>query len=108
MQTTLKALSEPNRLRMVEVLVDGPRAVGEIVAELEISQPLVSKHLSVLSEAGLVEVHRVAQQRIYTLKAKPFKEFNSWLEPYRRLWEAKFDRLDRVLAEEKKNMLKAR
>lgn len=104
MQTTLKALSEHNRLRIVGFLIDGPHAVGEIVLELDISQPLVSKHLRVLSEAGLVEVHQAAQQRIYTLRAKPFKELDSWLESYRRLWGERFDRLDNILAEEKKKI----
>ncbi|MBI2134672.1 winged helix-turn-helix transcriptional regulator [Candidatus Woesearchaeota archaeon] len=104
MQATLKALSEPNRLRIVDVLIDGPHSVGEIVIELEISQPLVSKHLSILSEAGLVEVHQVAQKRIYTLRAKPFKEMDSWLVSYRRLWGEKFNRLDKLLEEEKNKL----
>jgi DNA-binding transcriptional ArsR family regulator len=102
MQTTLKALSEPKRLRLVDVLAEGPHSVGELVKELELSQPLVSQHLGVLSEAGLVEVRREAQRRIYKLTAKPFKELDSWLEPYRRLWEAKFDRLDLLLDDEKR------
>lgn len=99
MNATLTALAEPNRLQIVELLLGGPRPVGEIVDQLRLSQPQVSKHLRVLSTAGLVEVRPQAQQRIYRLKAQPFKELDEWLESYRRLWEERFDRFDAVLQE---------
>lgn len=104
METTLKILSESNRLRIVQVLIERPHAVGEIVDDLELSQSLVSKHLHALSKAGLVEVQAVAQRRVYKLRAKPFQEIDEWLQSFRRLWENRFDRLDEVLAEEKKKM----
>src|ERR1700690_2845236 len=69
----LTALAEPNRMRIVELLRDGPRPVGEIAMRLRIRQPQASKHLHVLNEAGLVEVHPVAQQRIYQLRPKTFE-----------------------------------
>lgn len=97
MQATLSALAEPNRLQIVELLRRKPRAVGEIVACLGLRQPQVSKHLRVLSAAGLVEVHPVAQQRIYSLRAEPFRELDAWLERYRRVMDERFDRLDDVL-----------
>ena len=96
---TLSALAEPNRLRIVELLRDKPRPVGEIAKELLIRQPQVSKHLHVLSEAGLVEVHPVAQMRVYQLRPKPFEELDSWLETFRQLWEARLDTLDEYLQE---------
>jgi DNA-binding transcriptional ArsR family regulator len=74
----LSALAEPNRLRIIELLREQPYSVGEIAERLLIRQPQVSKHLRVLSEAGLVEVHPSAQQRIYQLQATPFKELDSW------------------------------
>jgi DNA-binding transcriptional ArsR family regulator len=101
MQTTLSALAEPNRLQIVELLRRKPRAVGEIVERLGLRQPQVSKHLRVLSDAGIVEVRPVAQQRIYSLRAEPFKELDLWLERYRRTAEERFDRLDDVLREQK-------
>ena len=101
MQATLSALAEPNRLQIVELLRRKPRAVGEIVSQLGLRQPQVSKHLRVLSEAGLVEVRPVAQQRIYSLRAAPFKELDVWLERYRRIVEERFDRLDDVLRDQK-------
>ena len=93
----LSALAEPNRLRIIELLRDGPRPVGEIAQRLRLRQPQVSKHLRVLSEAGLVEARPVAQQRIYHLQAKPFEELDSWLETFRRFWETRFDTLDNYL-----------
>src|SRR5947209_16081763 len=101
MQATLSALAEPNRRQIVELLRAKPRAVGEIVERLGLRQPQVSKHLRVLSEAGLVEVRPVAQQRIYSLRAEPFKELDVWLERYRRVVEDRFGRLDEILRDQK-------
>lgn len=97
MLTTLGALAEPNRLHIVELLRDGPRSVGEIAERLGLRQPQASKHLRVLSDAGLVQVHPVAQQRIYQLRPQPFHELDAWLESYRHLWDARFDRLETYL-----------
>ena len=96
---TLNALAEPNRLHIMEILQDGPRSVGEIVDRLGLHQPQVSKHLKVLVEAGLVEVERDAQRRIYKVRPQPFQELDNWLEPFRRTWEERFDRLDDYLQE---------
>jgi DNA-binding transcriptional ArsR family regulator len=99
MLATLSALAESNRLHIVELLRDGPRSVGEISERLQLRQPQVSKHLRVLSTAGLVEVHPVAQQRFYQLRAQPFHELDAWLESYRHIWDARFDRLETYLRE---------
>ena len=101
MQNTLSALAEPNRLQFIELLRRRPLAVGEIAVRLRLRQPQVSKHLRVLSDAGLVEVHPVAQQRIYSLRAEPFNELDAWLERYRRTVDERFDRLDDILREQK-------
>ena len=97
--TTLSALAEPNRLRIVELLRDRPRPVGEIAERLLIRQPQVSKHLRVLKEAGLVEVHPVAQQRIYLLQAKPFEELDTWVNTFKHIWNNRLDVLDEYLQE---------
>jgi DNA-binding transcriptional ArsR family regulator len=99
MDATLTALAEPNRKRIVELLRERPHPVGEIVLKLKLRQPQVSKHLRVLSEAGLVEVHPVAQQRYYSLRPQAFQELSSWVESYRRIWEEQMDRFDQVLQE---------
>lgn len=96
---TLSALAEPNRFHIVELLRKGPRPVGEIAFELQLQQPQVSKHLRVLSEAGLVEVRPIAQRRIYMLRPQPLREMNIWLEKFRRMWEERFDQLDAYLLE---------
>ena len=97
MQEILSALAEPNRLQIVELLRRKPLAVGDIVERLGLRQPQVSKHLRVLSEAGLVEVEPVGQQRIYRIRAQALKEIDAWLEPYRRTWDERFDRFDEIL-----------
>ncbi|MDF2718869.1 MAG: TrmB family transcriptional regulator, partial [Paenibacillus sp.] len=89
--TTFSALAEPNRLDIIQLLCDGPMPVGEIADRLELNQPQTSKHLRVLSDAGLVEVQPVANKRIYKLRPQPFQEMDSWLDSYRRMWEERFD-----------------
>lgn len=106
MIATLAALAEPNRLRIVELLRDGPRAVGEISAELALRQPQVSKHLAHLKGAGLVAVRPVAQQRVYQLRAEPFAELAAWTERYRELWAERFDELDAVIDDLKRQETK--
>jgi DNA-binding transcriptional ArsR family regulator len=99
MKTLWTALTEPNRLYIVELLRDGPLTVGEITKRSGLQQPQVSKHLKVLSEAAIVEVHAQANRRIYTLRREPFQELETWLHSFRRLWEERFDRLDDYLLE---------
>jgi DNA-binding transcriptional ArsR family regulator len=94
---TLAALAEPNRLRIVELLRTGARPVGEIGERLDLAQPQVSKHLRVLKDAGLVDVEVRAQQRLYELRPEPLRELNEWLERFRAIWDARFDRLDDYL-----------
>ncbi len=97
--TTLNALAEPNRLYIVELLRDGPLAVGEIAERLDFLQPQTSKHLRVLSKAGLVEVQAVANRRIYKLRHKPFQDLDAWLESFQRVWDERFNRLDHYLSD---------
>jgi len=82
-------------------LRDGPRPVGHLVRRLRLRQPQVSKHLRVLSDAGLVDVRVDAQRRIYALRPAPLQELEAWLERYRQLWEGNFQRLDALLEEMK-------
>ena len=103
---TLSALAEPNRLRIVELLRDKPYPVGEIARRLVLRQPQVSKHLRVLSDAGLVKVRPAAQQRIYELQAKPFEELDNWVETFKRMWETRLDTLEEYLQELKEEQMK--
>jgi DNA-binding transcriptional ArsR family regulator len=71
--------------------------VGDIAGKLRLNQPQVSKHLRVLTDAGLVEVHPIANQRIYNLRPQAFRELDKWLESYRQLWDDRHDRLNEYL-----------
>ena len=91
---TFAVLAEPSRRRILDLLREGERSVGELVEDLRLSQPGVSKHLRVLREAGLVDVRVDAQRRLYQLRPAPLAEVDAWLEPYRRLWSARLDALE--------------
>ena len=100
--TTFELVAEPTRRRILDLLREGARPVGELVKLLGLSQPGVSKHLRLLREAGLVRVRRDGQRRWYELDPKPLAELDEWLEPYKELWEDRLDRLERHLEETRK------
>jgi DNA-binding transcriptional ArsR family regulator len=110
-----KALAEPSRLQIVDLLLTGPKTVNSVATKLGVRQPQASKHLQVLATSGLVEVRPDAQRRIYALRAQPLQELDLWLDRYRQLWEEQFERLDEVLEElqtkptkEKNNTVRSR
>jgi DNA-binding transcriptional ArsR family regulator len=94
---TFEVLAEPVRRRILDLLRERPRLVGELTAELGLSQPGTSKHLRVLREAGLVKVRADAQRRWYELNPAPLAEVDEWLAPYRWMWSDRFDALERHL-----------
>ncbi|MFE0150184.1 ArsR/SmtB family transcription factor [Nonomuraea sp. NPDC059007] len=96
-QLRMAAISEPNRFRIVELLRDGPRAVGDIVEALNLGQPQVSRHLRLLSEAGVVEATKQAQQRIYRLHPDAMRELSDWVLGFAVLWSGRMDRLGAFL-----------
>jgi DNA-binding transcriptional ArsR family regulator len=97
MAPPFQVLAEPNRRRILELLRIEERPVAELVRELSVSQPAVSKHLRVLREAGLVTVRPDAQRRVYRVSPEPLREIDRWLEPYRLLWSGRLDRLEEHL-----------
>jgi DNA-binding transcriptional ArsR family regulator len=94
---TFSVLAEPTRRRMLDLLLDRPRPVGELAELLGLSQPGTSKHLRVLRDAGLVRVRQDAQRRWYELRPEPLTEIDAWLAPYRRFWSGRLDALERHL-----------
>jgi DNA-binding transcriptional ArsR family regulator len=100
MHAALQALSEPHRMAILSMLADGERPAGDFVDALPIAQPTVSKHLSVLREAGLVTVRKDAQRRLYRLNPEPLKELDQWLARYRRFWTDRLDALEAHLDKE--------
>jgi DNA-binding transcriptional ArsR family regulator len=91
------AISEPNRRRLLNGLLDGPQPVSALVDAVGMSQPVVSKHLRVLRDAGLVSVEPDGQRRLYSINAEPLADLDAWLKPYRRFWSAKLAALERHL-----------
>lgn len=98
MLSTFEIVAEPNRREILDLLRRRDRPVHELVAELGLSQPAVSKHLRVLRESGLVTASVDAQRRVYRLQAAPLRELDSWVAPYRQYWEGNLDALERHLA----------
>lgn len=92
-----EVLAEPTRRRMLDLLLERPRLVGELSDQLNLTQPGTSKHLRVLREAGLVRVRPDAQRRWYELRPEPLAEVDAWLAPYRRFWSERLDELERHL-----------
>jgi DNA-binding transcriptional ArsR family regulator len=99
LDATFAALADPTRRAILARLARGEATVTELVAPFKLSQPAISKHLKVLEKAGLISRGRDKQKRPCRIAAEPLAEANEWLEDYRKIWEANFDRLDNLLEE---------
>ena len=97
MESAFAVLAEPNRRAILSVLSLSERSVNELMLELRMPQPSVSKHLKVLKNGGFVESRVEAQRRVYRLNPKPLQEVDAWLEPFRRFWSTHVDALERHL-----------
>jgi DNA-binding transcriptional ArsR family regulator len=97
MESVFEIIAEPNRRAILSLLVSSQQSVGEIERQLGMPQPTVSKHLRVLREAGFVESMVDAQRRLYRVKPEPLQEVEAWLAPFRQLWSAHVDALERHL-----------
>jgi DNA-binding transcriptional ArsR family regulator len=93
------AVAEPRRRQVLEAMGADELSVNEIVEKLGWNQPMVSKHLGVLKQVGLVEERRVGRQRLYRVNAEKLKPIYDWVTPFERYWNERFDRLDHVLEE---------
>ncbi|HVA61460.1 MAG TPA: metalloregulator ArsR/SmtB family transcription factor [Mycobacteriales bacterium] len=93
----LEVIADPTRRRILDAVRGGERSVAELVDTVGMHQPGVSRHLKVLRDAGLVEVRRDAQRRLYRLRAEPLREVDEWLEPYRAELAGRLDSLERHL-----------
>jgi DNA-binding transcriptional ArsR family regulator len=99
MTTAFEVLAEPTRRQVLDVLLSGPRPVGQLSSLLGQSQPGMSRHLRILRQAGLVSVRRVAQQRWYEIQPGPLAEIDAWLAPFRKEWSDRLSRLEDHLRE---------
>jgi DNA-binding transcriptional ArsR family regulator len=93
----LEVIAEPTRRRILDAVREGEQSVNDLVHRVGMHQPGVSRHLKVLRDAGLVEVRRDAQRRMYRLRAEPLMELDAWLEPYRAEWAGRLDSLEQHL-----------
>jgi DNA-binding transcriptional ArsR family regulator len=96
------AVAEPRRREILDVLAGGERPVNDLVRLLGLAQPQVSKHLRVLREVGVVDVRDEGRRRLYRLNGRPLKPIHDWVKNYERSWSDRFDRLDVVLEDLKK------
>ncbi|HJR46393.1 MAG TPA: metalloregulator ArsR/SmtB family transcription factor [Actinomycetota bacterium] len=96
------AVAEPVRRQILDALADGERRVNDLVVLLELPQPQVSKHLRVLREVGLVRVRPEGRERIYRLDGRSLRPIHDWVKNYERMWSERFDALDDVLEDLKK------
>ncbi len=96
------AVAEPKRRQVLEAIGTDELSVNQIVKKLGWNQPMVSKHLGVLKQVGLVEERRAGRQRLYRVNAERLKPIFDWVSPFERYWSERFDRLDQVLEEMKK------
>jgi DNA-binding transcriptional ArsR family regulator len=102
MAVVFDILAEPSRRELIGALRFGERSVNELASDVALSQPGVSKQLRIMLEAGFVAVRQDGQRRLYSLRPEPFQEVNDWMAEYRHIWEQRFDKLDRHLAEKKR------
>jgi DNA-binding transcriptional ArsR family regulator len=93
------AIAEPRRRQILSVLAGGERPVNDLVRELDVAQPQVSKHLRVLREVGAVEVRGEGRQRVYRLNGQALRPIHDWVKDFERTWAERFDQLDAVLEE---------
>ena len=99
MESAFTVLAEPNRRAILGLLATSERSVGDLERRLKLSQPSVSKHLRVLREVGLVQVHDRGRQRVYRLDGEPLRPIYEWVRRYEQTWNARYDLLDTVLDE---------
>lgn len=92
-----QALADPTRLRIVEAMKSRECAVGDIVERMDIHQSGVSRHLHILTEAGIVQMRPAGQKRLYSLRKEAFDQLDAWVAAYHRHWEARLDRFGAAL-----------
>jgi DNA-binding transcriptional ArsR family regulator len=96
------AIAEPRRRQILDTLAGGERPVNDLVAELGLAQPQISKHLRVLREVGLVDVRDEGRHRLYRLNGRPLKPIHDWIQTYEESWNDRFEALDDVVGELKR------
>lgn len=95
------ALAEPNRRRIIELIAKkGSLTATDISDRFDITPPAISQHLKVLRESQLVQMEKVAQRRIYRINADKLSEIEEWIQKLKKVWNDRFDRLDKILTKD--------
>lgn len=97
------ALADPTRRAVVERLTEGPASVSDLAAPHDMALPSFTQHLKVLEAAGLISTRKQGRVRMVNIEARPLSEAQKWLEHQRKIWEARFDRLDALVLELEQN-----
>lgn len=100
MDAAFRAISDPSRRQILDLLALGQRSAGELLEHFSFSQPALSKHLRVLREAGLVEAEAAGRRRVYALRGERLRSVSDWVSHYERFWSEKLDALGGVLDDE--------
>ena len=108
LDATFLALADPTRRAILARLALGEASVTELAEPFEMSQPAISKHLKILERAGLISVGQDAQRRPRRLEGQPLAEADAWIEQYREIWEANYQRLDGLLQQLQRRPRRAR
>jgi Predicted transcriptional regulators len=102
MRDVFEVIAEPSRRQLIQAMRHGARSVTQLAEEVGLGQPGVSKQLRLMFDAGFVDVRQEGQRRLYSLRPEPFRELGDWMNAYRHIWDARFDKLADHLAQKKK------
>lgn len=106
--SAFQMLADPNRMQIVQLLLDSERAVNDLVGRMAIQQSGVSRHLRILEQAGFVQTRAVGTKRMYSLRPERFQELDQWLSQYRQLWSARLDAFGYALETKQKRRAQKR
>ena len=101
MRDVFEVIAEPSRRQLIQAMRHGERSVNQLAEEVGLGQPGVSKQLRLMFDAGFVDVRQEGQRRLYSLRPEPFRELGDWMNEYRHIWDARFDKLATHLAQKK-------
>lgn len=101
-----QAIADPTRREIIGLLADSPQNLNAIAENFEVSRPAISQHIKLLEECGIIKIEQKGRERICYVQPRKIKEVDDWLQPYKKLWEDRFNQLDQVLEKMKKETKK--
>ncbi|MFX3626115.1 MAG: ArsR/SmtB family transcription factor [bacterium] len=101
-----QAIADPTRRNIISMVATDPQNLNSIAENFDMSRPAISQHIKYLEECGIIKIEQKGRERIVYVQPRKMKEIDDWLQPFKRLWEERFDRLDKLLEEMKKEQHK--